>query len=240
MDSWGQGLSQPCRTFWGALPWAACLQKPSSSKRQTFPNCPLRALSLPCLSDCQVFLSWNIQEEKNGCCSLNTAVFHHGFKALFVPAYKLNHRSFESLLVFLGLQDTLALWRCVLTLLQSEEQAVRDAATGTVVTAMSQENTCRSTGTSFLPFCSSLLLPDRSWHTFSVSSQRVDILAFGGHLVSVSTLLFWWESSPKQQINVWAWLCSSKTLLTEIGCCPDLLTPALRHHREKLSSKTEI
>uniref|UniRef100_A0A8C0Z352 tRNA (32-2'-O)-methyltransferase regulator THADA n=1 Tax=Canis lupus familiaris TaxID=9615 RepID=A0A8C0Z352_CANLF len=90
----------------------------------------------------------------------------------------------------LGLQDTLALWRCVLTLLQSEEQAVRDAATGTVVTAMSQENTCRSTGTSFLPFCSSLLLPDRSWHTFSVSSQRVDILAFGGHLVSVSTLLF--------------------------------------------------
>ncbi|KAK2506042.1 hypothetical protein MC885_012518 [Smutsia gigantea] len=37
----------------------------------------------------------------------------------------------------LGLQDTLALWRCVLTLLQSEEQAVRDAATETVMTAMS-------------------------------------------------------------------------------------------------------
>ncbi|XP_008577143.1 PREDICTED: thyroid adenoma-associated protein-like, partial [Galeopterus variegatus] len=45
----------------------------------------------------------------------------------------------------LELQDTLALWRCVLTLLQSEEQAVRDAATETVTTAMSQENTCQST-----------------------------------------------------------------------------------------------
>uniref|UniRef100_A0A2I3H3R3 tRNA (32-2'-O)-methyltransferase regulator THADA n=1 Tax=Nomascus leucogenys TaxID=61853 RepID=A0A2I3H3R3_NOMLE len=45
----------------------------------------------------------------------------------------------------LELQDTLALWKCVLTLLQSEEQAVRDAATETVTTAMSQENTCQST-----------------------------------------------------------------------------------------------
>ncbi|OWK10350.1 hypothetical protein Celaphus_00005659, partial [Cervus elaphus hippelaphus] len=43
----------------------------------------------------------------------------------------------------LGLQDTLALWKCVLTLLQSEEQVVRDAATETVMTAMSQENTCQ-------------------------------------------------------------------------------------------------
>lgn len=33
----------------------------------------------------------------------------------------------------------------MLTLLQSEEQAVRDAATETVTTAMSQENTCQST-----------------------------------------------------------------------------------------------
>ncbi|XP_017654373.1 thyroid adenoma-associated protein isoform X2 [Nannospalax galili] len=45
----------------------------------------------------------------------------------------------------LELQDTLALWRCVLTLLQSEEQGVRDAATETVTTAMSQGNTCQST-----------------------------------------------------------------------------------------------
>ncbi|XP_063085320.1 tRNA (32-2'-O)-methyltransferase regulator THADA isoform X1 [Cavia porcellus] len=46
----------------------------------------------------------------------------------------------------LELQDTLALWRCVLILLQSEEQAVRDAATETVTTVLSQENTCQSTG----------------------------------------------------------------------------------------------
>ncbi|KAM5292638.1 tRNA (32-2'-O)-methyltransferase regulator THADA-like [Ctenodactylus gundi] len=45
----------------------------------------------------------------------------------------------------LDLQDTLTLWRCVLTLLQSEEQAVRDAATETVTTAMSQGNTCQAT-----------------------------------------------------------------------------------------------
>ncbi|KAF4016260.1 hypothetical protein G4228_008105 [Cervus hanglu yarkandensis] len=49
----------------------------------------------------------------------------------------------------LGLQDTLALWKCVLTLLQSEEQVVRDAATETVMTAMSQENTCQSTEFAF-------------------------------------------------------------------------------------------
>ncbi|XP_035551962.1 tRNA (32-2'-O)-methyltransferase regulator THADA isoform X4 [Canis lupus baileyi] len=58
----------------------------------------------------------------------------------------------------LGLQDTLALWRCVLTLLQSEEQAVRDAATGTVVTAMSQENTCRSTEFAFCQVDASIAL----------------------------------------------------------------------------------
>ncbi|XP_077815776.1 tRNA (32-2'-O)-methyltransferase regulator THADA isoform X8 [Macaca mulatta] len=51
----------------------------------------------------------------------------------------------------LELQDTLALWKCVLTLLQSEEQAVRDAATETVTTAMSQENTCQSTAEGPLP-----------------------------------------------------------------------------------------
>lgn len=58
----------------------------------------------------------------------------------------------------LGLQDTLALWRCVLTLLQSEEQAVRDAATGTVTTAMSQENTCQSTEFAFCQVDASIAL----------------------------------------------------------------------------------
>ncbi|KAM5252050.1 tRNA (32-2'-O)-methyltransferase regulator THADA isoform 1-T1 [Hipposideros larvatus] len=58
----------------------------------------------------------------------------------------------------LGLQDTLALWRCVLTLLQSEEQAIRDAATETVTTAMSQENTCRSTEFAFCQVDASIAL----------------------------------------------------------------------------------
>lgn len=58
----------------------------------------------------------------------------------------------------LGLQDTLALWRCVFTLLQSEEQAVRDAATETVTTAMSQENTCQSTEFAFCQVDASIAL----------------------------------------------------------------------------------
>ncbi|XP_053445859.1 thyroid adenoma-associated protein isoform X2 [Nycticebus coucang] len=58
----------------------------------------------------------------------------------------------------LDLQDTLALWRCVLTLLQSEEQAVRDAATETVMTAMSQENTCQSTEFAFCQVDASIAL----------------------------------------------------------------------------------
>uniref|UniRef100_A0A8C2UVG2 tRNA (32-2'-O)-methyltransferase regulator THADA n=1 Tax=Chinchilla lanigera TaxID=34839 RepID=A0A8C2UVG2_CHILA len=58
----------------------------------------------------------------------------------------------------LELQDTLALWRCVLTLLQSEEQAVRDAATKTVTTALSQENTCQSTEFAFCQVDASIAL----------------------------------------------------------------------------------
>lgn len=49
----------------------------------------------------------------------------------------------------LELQDTLALWKCVLTLLQSEEQAVREAATEIVTVAMSQGNTCQATEFAF-------------------------------------------------------------------------------------------
>ncbi|XP_063474167.1 tRNA (32-2'-O)-methyltransferase regulator THADA isoform X5 [Symphalangus syndactylus] len=58
----------------------------------------------------------------------------------------------------LELQDTLALWKCVLTLLQSEEQVVRDAATETVTTAMSQENTCQSTEFAFCQVDASIAL----------------------------------------------------------------------------------
>uniref|UniRef100_H0UUU8 tRNA (32-2'-O)-methyltransferase regulator THADA n=1 Tax=Cavia porcellus TaxID=10141 RepID=H0UUU8_CAVPO len=58
----------------------------------------------------------------------------------------------------LELQDTLALWRCVLILLQSEEQAVRDAATETVTTVLSQENTCQSTEFAFCQVDASIAL----------------------------------------------------------------------------------
>ncbi|XP_066234487.1 tRNA (32-2'-O)-methyltransferase regulator THADA isoform X1 [Saccopteryx leptura] len=67
------------------------------------------------------------------------------------PFFLTNH-------LILGLQDTLALWRCVLILLQSEEQAVRDAATETVTTAMSQENTCHSTEFAFCQVDASIAL----------------------------------------------------------------------------------
>lgn len=58
----------------------------------------------------------------------------------------------------LDLQDTLSLWRCVLTLLQSEEQPVREAATETVTTAMSQGNTCQSTEFAFCQVDASIAL----------------------------------------------------------------------------------
>ncbi|XP_021508522.1 tRNA (32-2'-O)-methyltransferase regulator THADA [Meriones unguiculatus] len=58
----------------------------------------------------------------------------------------------------LELQDTLSLWRCVLTLLQSEEQTVREAATEIVTTAMSQGNTCQSTEFAFCQVDASVAL----------------------------------------------------------------------------------
>ncbi|XP_049726402.1 thyroid adenoma-associated protein isoform X2 [Elephas maximus indicus] len=58
----------------------------------------------------------------------------------------------------IGLQDTLALWRCVFTLLQSEEQAVRDAAAEIVTTALSQENTSQSTEFAFCQVDASIAL----------------------------------------------------------------------------------
>ncbi|XP_038174568.1 thyroid adenoma-associated protein isoform X3 [Arvicola amphibius] len=58
----------------------------------------------------------------------------------------------------LELQDTLSLWRCVLTLLQSEEQTVREAATEIVTTAMSQGNTCQSTEFAFCQVNASIAL----------------------------------------------------------------------------------
>uniref|UniRef100_A0A8C6VEY1 tRNA (32-2'-O)-methyltransferase regulator THADA n=1 Tax=Naja naja TaxID=35670 RepID=A0A8C6VEY1_NAJNA len=49
----------------------------------------------------------------------------------------------------LGLLDTLFLWRCVVQLLQSEEQIVRDTAVGVIRLALSQENTFRKTELDF-------------------------------------------------------------------------------------------
>lgn len=65
----------------------------------------------------------------------------------------------------LDLQDTLSLWRCVLTLLQSEEQPVREAATETVTTAMSQGNTCQSTGTLLCTLHYTSLPHNQAWQT---------------------------------------------------------------------------
>ncbi|XP_023567016.1 thyroid adenoma-associated protein isoform X2 [Octodon degus] len=58
----------------------------------------------------------------------------------------------------LELQDMLALWKCVLILLQSEEQAVRDAATQAVTIALSQENTYQSTEFAFCQVDASIAL----------------------------------------------------------------------------------
>ncbi|XP_027720989.1 thyroid adenoma-associated protein isoform X1 [Vombatus ursinus] len=51
--------------------------------------------------------------------------------------------------LILGLPDTLTLWKCVFTLLQSEEQTVRDRAAEVVQAALSQENTGRTTEFAF-------------------------------------------------------------------------------------------
>ncbi|XP_006839467.1 PREDICTED: thyroid adenoma-associated protein [Chrysochloris asiatica] len=58
----------------------------------------------------------------------------------------------------LGLEDTLALWKCVFTLLQSEEQAVRDAASKIVTTVLSQGNTSQSTEFAFCQVDASIAL----------------------------------------------------------------------------------
>ncbi|XP_006882382.1 PREDICTED: thyroid adenoma-associated protein [Elephantulus edwardii] len=60
--------------------------------------------------------------------------------------------------LILGLQDTLALWRCIFTLLQSEEQSVRDAASEIVTAAVSQENTCQATEFAFCQMDASVAL----------------------------------------------------------------------------------
>ncbi|XP_077193802.1 tRNA (32-2'-O)-methyltransferase regulator THADA isoform X2 [Paroedura picta] len=48
--------------------------------------------------------------------------------------------------LLLGLSDTLLLWKCVIQLLQSEEQIVRDSAAGIITVALSQGNIFRKKG----------------------------------------------------------------------------------------------
>lgn len=48
-----------------------------------------------------------------------------------------------------GLSDTLAMWKCVVLLLQSEELIVRNAAAEVIRVAQSQETICKKRGTIF-------------------------------------------------------------------------------------------
>ncbi|KAJ7341143.1 hypothetical protein JRQ81_004925 [Phrynocephalus forsythii] len=47
--------------------------------------------------------------------------------------------------LFLGLPDTILLWKCIVQLLQSEEQIIRDTVAGVIRLAQSQENILRKT-----------------------------------------------------------------------------------------------
>uniref|UniRef100_A0A8D2L6G7 tRNA (32-2'-O)-methyltransferase regulator THADA n=1 Tax=Varanus komodoensis TaxID=61221 RepID=A0A8D2L6G7_VARKO len=59
------------------------------------------------------------------------------YAVIFLVAYN------SSLCLFASLSDTLILWKCVVQLLQSEEQIVRDTAAGVIRVAKSQENMLR-------------------------------------------------------------------------------------------------
>lgn len=160
MSHCGQlGLSQPGHTFSGGLAWGQLPPKAFPIPKDISKPAPLgSSLFLFYLTFRSPFLA--IPTKKGKTHSVPD------LKQWFVPACRLRPRWSEFFLAFLGLQDTLALWKCVLTLLQSEEQVIRDAATETVMTAMSQENTRRSTGTSFLPLFDASELLDRSWRIF--------------------------------------------------------------------------
>ncbi|XP_058523993.1 thyroid adenoma-associated protein [Ochotona princeps] len=143
----------------------------------------------------------------------------------------------------LELQDTLALWKCVLNLLQSEEQVVRDAATETVTTAMSQENTRQSTEFAFCQVDASIALA-------LAPSVLCDLLQQWDQLAAALPVLLGWllgedddlttinvDSTPqvgddylfeKAEVNFWAepllfvrHLCQHLSgLLSKSGWCP--------------------
>ncbi|XP_036118524.1 thyroid adenoma-associated protein [Molossus molossus] len=157
----------------------------------------------------------------------------------------------------LELQDTLALWRCVLTLLQSEEQAIRDAATETVTTAMSQENTCQSTEFAFCQVDASIAL-DMALAVLCDLLQQWDQLASG-----LPVLLGWLLGEgddlmvcvecehqveedylfEKAEVNFWAETLifvkhlykNLYCLLSKSSCCP--LSPESLRHLQRTASE---
>lgn len=162
----GESCLGPCRTVHPF--WKPC---PSSSHREQkkFSSFPSRVLFVPMLlwSSGLPILQWHPLPKKNYCCFFTNILLPPVFKAVLLRVCQWCWRWHECLLVFFTeLQDTLSLWRCVLTLLQSEEQTVREAATEIVTTAMSQGNTCQSTGTSFFTLSLTLLLQDQDWQTY--------------------------------------------------------------------------
>uniref|UniRef100_A0A670XXT4 tRNA (32-2'-O)-methyltransferase regulator THADA n=1 Tax=Pseudonaja textilis TaxID=8673 RepID=A0A670XXT4_PSETE len=85
----------------------------------------------------------------------------------------------------LGLSDTLFLWRCVVQLLQSEEQIVRDTAVGVIRVALSQENTFRKTELDFHVVNAALALD----LAFSLLCELLQLWGQTG--AGVSVLLEW-------------------------------------------------
>ncbi|XP_039213683.1 thyroid adenoma-associated protein isoform X2 [Crotalus tigris] len=85
----------------------------------------------------------------------------------------------------LGLPDTLFLWRCVVQLLQSEEQIVRDTVAGVIRLALSQENIFRKTEIDFHVVNAALALD----LAFSLLCELLQLWGQTG--AGVSVLLKW-------------------------------------------------
>ncbi|KAM6460894.1 tRNA (32-2'-O)-methyltransferase regulator THADA isoform 2-T4 [Liasis olivaceus] len=87
--------------------------------------------------------------------------------------------------LLLGLSDTLFLWRCVVRLLQSEEQIVRDTVAGVIRLALSQENVFRKTELDFHVVNAALALD----LAFSLLCELLQLWGQTG--AGVSVLLEW-------------------------------------------------
>uniref|UniRef100_A0A8D2L601 tRNA (32-2'-O)-methyltransferase regulator THADA n=1 Tax=Varanus komodoensis TaxID=61221 RepID=A0A8D2L601_VARKO len=116
-----------------------------------FHSTEIQSISLKFASKLVIYLAQNWQEIKSeikqwveriaSCCGdeqqtdlrLTAAEILVSVTPFFLTSEKL----------FLGLSDTLILWKCVVQLLQSEEQIVRDTAAGVIRVAKSQENMLR-------------------------------------------------------------------------------------------------